>query len=155
MEIERLAVQEVNKIANKEVIDMADKEEWTPEKVIKIQQLMQDVVSLNAVVDSKDGGGDTEIGDLIEDTESPSAEELMIRDDRHRFLLEIMHKCLSPREIKIMCMRYGFYDGEPKTLEEIGISFNVTRERIRQIESHALRRLKGYMARNKIRSTDI
>lgn len=150
-----MAVQEVNKIANKEVIDMADKEKWTPEKVIKVQQLMQDVVSLNAVVDSKDGGGDTEIGDLIEDTESPSAEELMIRDDRHRFLLEIMHKCLSPREIKIMCMRYGFYDGEPKTLEEIGISFNVTRERIRQIESRALRRLKGYMARNKIRSTDI
>lgn len=150
-----MAVQEVNKIANKEVIDMADKEEWTPEKVIKIQQLMQDVVSLNAVIDSKDGDGDTEMGDLIEDTESPSAEELMIRDDRHRFLLEIMHKCLSPRDIKVMCMRYGFDDGEPKTLEEIGIAFNVTRERIRQIESHALRRLKGYMARNKIRSTDI
>lgn len=150
-----MGVQEVNKIANKEVIDMADKEEWTPEKVIKIQQLMQDVVSLNAVIDSKDGDGDTEIGDLIEDTESPSAEELMIRDDRHRFLLEIMHKCLSPRDIKVMCMRYGFDDGEPKTLEEIGVAFNVTRERIRQIESHALRRLKGYMARNKIRSTDI
>ena len=155
VEIKRLGVQEVNKIANKEVIDMADKEEWTPEKVIKIQQLMQDVVSLNAVIDSKDGDGDTEIGDLIEDTESPSAEELMIRDDRHRFLLEIMHKCLSPRDIKVMCMRYGFDDGEPKTLEEIGVAFNVTRERIRQIESHALRRLKGYMARNKIRSTDI
>lgn len=150
-----MGVQEVNKIANKEVIDMADKEEWTPEKVIKIQQLMQDVVSLNTVIDSKDGDGDTEIGDLIEDTESPSAEELMIRDDRHRFLLEIMHKCLSPRDIKVMCMRYGFDDGEPKTLEEIGVAFNVTRERIRQIESHAIRRLKGYMARNKIRSTDI
>lgn len=150
-----MAVQEVNKIANKEVIDMADKEKWTPEKVIKVQQLMQDVVSLNTVIDSKDGDGDTEIGDLIEDTESPSAEELMIRDDRHRFLLEIMHKCLSPRDIKVMCMRYGFDDGEPKTLEEIGVAFNVTRERIRQIESHALRRLKGYMARNKIRSTDI
>ena len=150
-----MGVQEVNKIANKEVIDMADKEEWTPEKVIKVQQLMQDVVSLNAVIDSKDGDGDTEIGDLIEDTESPSAEELMIRDDRRRFLLEIMHKCLSPRDIKVMCMRYGFDDGEPKTLEEIGVAFNVTRERIRQIESHALRRLKGYMARNKIRSTDI
>ena len=150
-----MAVKEVNKIANKEVIDMADKEKWTPEKVIKVQQLMQDVVSLNTVIDSKDGDGDTEIGDLIEDTESPSAEELMIRDDRHRFLLEIMHKCLSPRDIKVMCMRYGFDDGEPKTLEEIGVAFNVTRERIRQIESHALRRLKGYMARNKIRSTDI
>lgn len=150
-----MGVQEVNKIANKEVIDMADKEKWTPEKVIKVQQLMQDVVSLNTVIDSKDGDGDTEIGDLIEDTESPSAEELMIRDDRHRFLLEIMHKCLSPRDIKVMCMRYGFDDGEPKTLEEIGVAFNVTRERIRQIESHALRRLKGYMARNKIRSTDI
>ena len=155
VEIKRLGVQEVNKIADKEVIDMADKEEWTPEKVIKVQRLMQDVVSLNTVIDSKDGDGDTEIGDLIEDTESPSAEELMIRDDRHRFLLEIMHKCLSPRDIKVMCMRYGFDDGEPKTLEEIGIAFNVTRERIRQIESHALRRLKGYMARNKIRSTDI
>ena len=116
---------------------------------------MQDAVSLNALVDSKDGDGDTEIGDLIEDTESPSPEELMIRDDRHRFLLEIMHKCLSPREIKVMCMRYGFYDGESKTLEEIGATFHVTRERIRQIESHALRRLKGYMVRNKIRSTDI
>ena len=150
-----MAVQEVNKIANKEVIDMADKEKWTPEKVIKVQQLMQDVVSLNTTIDSKDGDGDTEIGDLIEDTESPSAEELMIRDDRHRFLLEIMHKCLSPRDIKVMCMRYGFDDGEPKTLEEIGVAFNVTRERIRQIESHALRKLKGYMARNKIRSTDI
>ena len=131
---------------------MADKEKWTPEKVIKIQQLMQDAVSLNALVDSKDGDGDTEIGDLIEDTESPSPEELMIRDDRHRFLLEIMHKCLSPREIKVMCMRY---DEEPKALEEIGVAFHVTRERIRQIESHALRRLKGYMMRNKIRSTDI
>ena len=134
---------------------MADKEKWTPEKVIEIQRIMQDVVSLNAVIDSKDGDGDTEIGDLIEDTESPSAEELMIRDDRHRFLLEIMHKCLSPRDIKVMCMRYGFDDGEPKTLEEIGVAFNVTRERIRQIESHAIRKLKGYMTRNKIRSTDI
>lgn len=150
-----MAVQEVNKIANKKVIDMADKEKWTPEKVIKIQQLMQDAVSLNTVIDSKDGDGDTEIGDLIEDTESPSPEELMIRDDRHRFLLEIMRKCLSPREIKVMCMRYGFYDEEPKTLEEIGAAFNVTRERIRQIESRALHRLKGYMVRNKIRSTDI
>lgn len=150
-----MAVQEINKIANKEVIDMADKEKWTPEKVIEIQRIMQDVVSLNAVIDSKDGDGDTEIGDLIEDTESPSAEELMIRDDRHRFLLEIMHKCLSPRDIKVMCMRYGFDDGEPKTLEEIGVAFNVTRERIRQIESHAIRKLKGYMTRNKIRSTDI
>lgn len=134
---------------------MADKEKWTPEKVIEIQQLMQDVVSLNAPIDNKDGEGDTEIGDLIEDTESPSPEELMIRDDRHRFLLEVMYNCLSPREIKIMCMRYGFYDGEPKTLEEIGATFNVTRERIRQIENHALRKLKGYMARNRIRSTDI
>ena len=150
-----MAVQEVNKIANKEVIDMADKEKWTPEKVIEIQQLMQDVISLNATIDSKEGEGETEIGDLIEDTESPSAEELMIKDDRHSFLLEVMYKCLSPREIKVMCMRYGFYNGEPKTLEEIGIAFNVTRERIRQIENHALRRLKGYMIRNGIRSTDI
>lgn len=134
---------------------MADKEKWTPEKVIEIQQIMEDVVSLNAPVANKEGDGETEIGDLIEDTESPSAEELMIRDDRHRFLLEIMCKSLSPREIKVMCMRYGFYDGEPKTLEEIGVTFNVTRERIRQIENHALRRLKGYMIRNGIRSTDI
>ena len=134
---------------------MADKEKWTPEKVIEIQQLMQDVVSLNATVANKEGEGDTEIGDLIEDTESPSAEELMITDDRRRFLLEVMYKCLSPRDIKVMSMRYGFYDGEPKTLEEIGAVFNVTRERIRQIENHALRRLKGYMIRNQIRSTDI
>lgn len=134
---------------------MAGKEKWTPEKVIEIQQIMQDVISLNATLDSEDGDGSTEIGDLIEDTESPSAEELMIVDDRHRFLLEVMNKCLSPREIKIMCLRYGFYDGEPKTLEEIGVTFNVTRERIRQIENNALRRLKGYMARNRIRSTDI
>lgn len=134
---------------------MADREKWTPEKVIEMQKLMQDVISLNATLDSKDGDGETEIGDLIEDTESPSAEELMIIDDRHRFLLEVMYKCLSPREIKIMCMRYGFYDGEPKTLEEIGVTFNVTRERIRQIENHALRRLRGYMIRNGIRSTDV
>ena len=134
---------------------MADKEKWTPEKVIEIQKIMQDVISLNATLDSKDGEGETEIGDLIEDTESPSAEELMIIDDRHRFLLEAMRKCLSPREMKIMCMRYGFSDGEPKTLEEIGITFNVTRERIRQIESKAIRRLKGYMIRNGIRSTDV
>lgn len=134
---------------------MTDKEKWTPEKVIEIQKIMQDVISLNATLDSKDGEGETEIGDLIEDTESPSAEELMIIDDRHRFLLEAMRKCLSPREMKIMCMRYGFSDGEPKTLEEIGITFNVTRERIRQIESHAIRRLKGYMIRNGIRSTDV
>ena len=134
---------------------MADKGKWTTGKVIEIQKIIVDVVSLNAPVANKEGDGETEIGDLIEDTESPSAEELMIRDERHRFLLEIMHKCLSPREIKVMCMRYGFYNGEPKTLEEIGVTFNVTRERIRQIENHALRRLKGYMIRNGIRSTDV
>ena len=134
---------------------MADKEKRTPEKGIEIQQIMEDVVSQNAPVANKEGDGATEIGCWLEDIERSSAGELRIRDDRDGFLLEIMHKCLSPREIKVMCMRYGFYNGEPKTLEEIGVTFNVTRERIRQIENHALRRLKGYMIRNGIRSTDV
>lgn len=94
------------------------------------------------------------LGDFVPYT-GPSADEVVENDDRRRVIMKYVNK-LSPREKMVILMRYGFTDdGCSKTLEEIGNKFGLTRERIRQIEAKALRKLRYHMAKDKLTKKDI
>lgn len=97
---------------------------------------------------------DAVLGDFIPYT-GPSVDDVVENSDTNRLLMKYVDK-LAPREKIIILMRYGFTEnGSSKTLEEIGDHFGLTRERIRQIEQKALRKLRAYMARDKITLHDI
>ncbi len=110
----------------------------TEAKVIEIQKIAQDPVSLETPIGEED---DSLLGDFIEDTNAvqplEAAEQNVLSDEIQKVL-----DTLSPREKMVILLRYGLKDKKPKTLEEVGKVFNVTRERIRQIEAKALRKLK-------------
>jgi RNA polymerase primary sigma factor len=107
------------------------------ERVIEIQRVAQEPVSLQAPI----GEEDSDLGDFIEDTDAvvpmEAAAFIMLQDQ----LEEILH-ALSCREQRIIQLRFGLTDGHPRTLEEVGREFGVTRERIRQIESKTLAKLR-------------
>lgn len=112
-----------------------------PEKVRHIQKISQDTVSLEAPVGEE--GEDSVLGEFIEDekevTPSMSAARALLRDRMWDILTD-----LSPREKKILDMRFGLTDGITHTLEEVGKEFGVTRERIRQIEAKALEKMRKH-----------
>ena len=124
--------------------EIAASMETTPEKIREIQKIAQDPVSLETPVGEEE---DSHLGDFVEDNESqtPSekASDSMLREQLHNVL-----ETLSPREAEVIRLRYGLYNGRPLTLEEVGQRFNITRERIRQIEAKALRKLR-YPLRSK------
>jgi RNA polymerase primary sigma factor len=107
-------------------------------KVVEIQKIAQDPVSLETPIGEED---DSHLGDFIEDKSTASqidiAEGRMLKEE-----IEEILSTLAPREAMVLILRYGLRDNRPRTLEEVGKVFNVTRERIRQIEAKALRRLK-------------
>lgn len=107
-------------------------------KVIEVKKIVQDPVSIDSPVGTDDK--DSLLGDFIEDNNTLPPAESAAQQLLKEQLLEVLHK-LPPREEKVLRMRYGIDDGKPKTLEEVGKAFNVTRERIRQIEAKALRKL--------------
>ncbi|MFD0904857.1 RNA polymerase sigma factor [Actinomadura sediminis] len=110
----------------------------SPEQVRELLRTSRQPISLDSTIGED---GETRIGDLIEDTDSPEASELVDRQlmaDQLRRTLDI----LSPREAKIMAMRFGLYDGTPRTLDEIGRALGLTRERIRQLEKESLSKLR-------------
>ena len=108
------------------------------EKVVEIQKIAQDPVSLETPIGEEE---DSHLSDFLEDDEAPSpsdrAEAKMLKEE----LLKVLDT-LTPRENEVIRKRYGLDDSRPKTLEEVGREFNVTRERIRQIEAKALRKLR-------------
>ncbi|MBQ7453426.1 MAG: RNA polymerase sigma factor RpoD [Clostridia bacterium] len=108
------------------------------EKVREIQKISQDTISLDTPVGEEE---DSNLGTFIQDENavnpSDSATVLMLKEQ----LLDVLNT-LTPREQKVIMLRYGIDDGHPRTLEEVGREFNVTRERIRQIEAKALKKLK-------------
>lgn len=110
----------------------------TPERVYEIQRIAQDPVSLETPIGEEE---DSHLGDFIEDEKTPTPAEAaafaMLKDK----LVSVLDT-LTPREEKVLRLRYGIDDGRPRTLEEVGKEFNVTRERIRQIEAKALRKLR-------------
>ncbi|MCO5995154.1 RNA polymerase sigma factor [Actinoallomurus rhizosphaericola] len=110
----------------------------SPAQVQELLRTSRQPISLDSTIGED---GETRIGDLIEDTDSPEASELVDRQlmaDQLRRALSV----LSPREEKIMAMRFGLYDGTPRTLDEIGKHLGLTRERIRQLEKESLSKLR-------------
>ena len=110
-----------------------------PDKIIEIQKIAQDPISLESPVGEEE---DSKIGDFIEDESSIAPDESATRSMLRNQLLAVI-ETLTPREQKVIRLRYGLDDGYQKTLEQVGQEFNVTRERIRQIEAKALKKLKN------------
>lgn len=110
----------------------------SPDRVREIYKIAQHPISLQAEVGD---GGESQFGDFLEDTSADSPAEATgysILKDKMNEVLET----LTDRERKVLIQRFGLLDGKPKTLEEVGIEFSVTRERIRQIEAKALRKMR-------------
>lgn len=110
----------------------------TEEKVSEVQRIAQDPISLEASIGEEQ---DSKIQDIVEDENALSPMEVTEQTLLKEQLLAVI-ETLTPREQKVIRLRYGLDDGHPRTLEEVGREFNVTRERIRQIEAKALRKLR-------------
>ena len=108
------------------------------EKVMEIQKIAQDPVSLETPIGEED---DSHLGDFIQDDDSPAPQDSAAYTLLKEQLNEVMNT-LTPREAKVLRLRFGLDDGKARTLEEVGREFDVTRERIRQIEAKALRKLR-------------
>ncbi len=109
------------------------------EKVIEIQKIAQDPVSLETPIGEEE---DSHLVDFIEDSRAASPSDVAAQSMLREQLLSALHK-LTPREEKVIRLRYGLEDGKSRTLDEVGREFNVTRERIRQVEAKALRKLRN------------
>lgn len=135
--IQRQLVQDLGRDPSAEEI-AAKMENISPEKVREIQKIALEPVSLETPIGEED---DSHLGDFIEDKEALSPDEYannqLLKDEINTVL-----QGLTEREEKVLRLRFGLYDGRTRTLEEVGKEFNVTRERIRQIEAKALRKLK-------------
>ena len=112
----------------------------TPQKVREILRISQEPVSLGSPVGDE---GNSQLGDFIEDEDAimpaEAVGEIMQREELAQVLSTLTH-----RERKVIELRFGLADGQPRTLEEVGQAFGVTRERIRQIEAKTLSKLKSY-----------
>jgi RNA polymerase primary sigma factor len=121
--------------------ELSKKMDKTVEKVNEILMSAKDIISLNSPISSGNGDDDeSETGDFIgsEDMTPEEVAQQMVLKEKLEEVLDTLH----PKEALVLKMRYGFLDGKQKTLEEVGQFFNVTRERIRQIETKALRKLR-------------
>ena len=118
--------------------EIAKEMDMSVEKVMEIQKIAQDPVSLETPIGEED---DSHLGDFIQDEDSPAPQEAAAYTLLREQLEEVM-QTLTPREAKVLRLRFGLDDGKARTLEEVGKEFDVTRERIRQIEAKALRKLR-------------
>jgi len=117
------------------------------DKVMEIQKIAQDPVSLETPIGEED---DSHLGDFIQDEDSPAPQDSASFTLMKEQLEEVMNT-LTPREAKVLKLRFGLEDGRARTLEEVGKEFEVTRERIRQIEAKALRKLRHPSRSKKLR----
>ena len=136
--IQRQLTQELGREPTAEEIADRMDGDITPERVRQIQRINLEPVSLETPIGEED---DSHLGDFIEDKEVITPNEYASNELLKNELQEIL-KELTPREAKVLQLRYGLEDNRPHTLEEVGKEFNVTRERIRQIEAKALRKLR-------------
>ncbi len=136
--IQRQLIQELGREPTAEEISDAMDGELTPKRIREIQRIAMEPVSLETPIGEED---DSHLGDFIEDKESESPVEFTTRQLLKEKLYTIL-KDLTDREERVIRLRYGLDDNRPRTLEEVGKEFNVTRERIRQIEAKALKKLR-------------
>lgn len=136
--VQRQLVQELGRDPTAEEISDKMDGSLSPERIREIQRIALDPVSLETPIGEED---DSHLGDFIEDKEAQSPEEYTTKSLLKDELYEIM-KDLTDREERVLRLRYGLDDNRPRTLEEVGREFNVTRERIRQIEAKAIRKLR-------------
>ena len=127
--------------------EIAGEMEIPVEKVMEIQKIAQDPVSLETPIGEED---DSHLGDFIQDEDSPAPQDSAAYTMLKEQLEEVMNT-LTPREAKVLKLRFGLEDGKARTLEEVGREFDVTRERIRQIEAKALRKLRHPSRSKKLR----
>ena len=134
--ISRQLLQEYGREPTSE--EIAEEMGITVEKVREIKKISQDPVSLETPIGEEE---DSHLGDFIPDEDIPSPVDAAAYSMLQKQLREVLDT-LSEREKKVLILRFGLDDGRPRTLEEVGKEFNVTRERIRQIEAKALRKLR-------------
>ena len=139
----RSLVQELGREPN--VSEISERIGVPEEKVAEVMKIAQEPVSLETTVGEED---DSHLGDFIPDNEAKEPAESASFNMLRQQLNEVM-ATLTPRECKVLRLRFGQEDGRPHTLEEVGKEFDVTRERVRQIESKALRKLR-HPSRSKI-----
>ena len=137
--VQRQLVQELGREPTaEEISDVMGRDQFPPEKIREIQKIALEPVSFEKPIGEED---DSQVGDFIEDKDSDSpdvyASKQLLKDEIDNVL-----QLLTERESKVLKLRFGLIDGKNRTLEEVGKEFNVTRERIRQIEAKALRKLK-------------
>ncbi len=127
--------------------ELADALEMSEEKVMEIMQIAREPASLETPIGEED---DSNLGDFVADsnavTPEGNVEQVMLREH-----IDILLDDLKDREKQVVILRFGLEDGHPRTLEEVGKEFNVTRERIRQIEAKALRKLRNPVRSKRIR----
>ncbi len=144
--VSRSQRQLLQKLGREATIDeIAEDIGMSADRVRKIMKISQDPVSLETPIGEAD---DSHLGDFIPDEESPTPAEAASYQLLKEQLDEVLHT-LSPREEMVLRLRFGLEDGRSRTLEEVGQQFNITRERIRQIEAKALRKLR-HPSRSKI-----
>ena len=132
----RLLLQRLGREPSPE--EIAKEMDLPVDKVMEIQKIAQDPVSLETPIGEED---DSHLGDFIQDEDSPAPQDSASFTLMKEQLDEVMNT-LTPREAKVLKLRFGLEDGRARTLEEVGKEFEVTRERIRQIEAKALRKLR-------------
>ena len=134
--VSRLLLQELGREPTPE--EIAKEMGISESRVMEIQKIAQDPVSLETPIGEEE---DSHLGDFIEDEQATAPTDVVAFSMLREQLIGVLDT-LTPREEKVLRLRYGIDDGRPRTLEEVGKEFNVTRERIRQIEAKALRKLR-------------
>ncbi|MGV9662878.1 RNA polymerase sigma factor [Nocardia niigatensis] len=134
--VERALLQQLGREATPE--ELAEELDITPAKVLEIRQYAREPISLDQTIGDE---GNSQFGDFIEDTEAVVAIDVVSFTLLQRQLQSVLDT-LNPREAGVMRLRYGLDDGQPRTLDDIGKVYGVTRERIRQIESKTMSKLR-------------
>jgi RNA polymerase primary sigma factor len=142
----RQLVQELGREPSSE--EIAKRMDIPVAKVRKVLKIAQDPISLETPIGEEE---DSHLGDFIEDRQAVSPSEAVISVTLKEYTSQVL-RTLTPREELVIKMRFGLEDGSQHTLEEVGQSFQVTRERIRQIEAKALRKLRNPSRSRKLKA---